>query len=208
MVQVNITPGDTDRALFMGSTGSGKTHAMIELMERYYGVKQIQLLDTKADTGIAELDAPVVEHIDELVDYPFPDFPLVIYRPCGEELADPEILDLWCQWIYMRKNTHAVIDELTQLGNSTHPKMGFLNMVTRGRDKNVSVFYGTQRPVGIPSIAYTESQYFYKFYLADIKDRKRVADYTHPAMIHQVPTKHGFHFYKVGSHRVYLIKSL
>jgi hypothetical protein len=192
----------------MGATGSGKTYAMLKLMESYYGVKQIQLLDTKNDSGIAELDAPVVEHLDDLPEYTFPEYPLVIYRPAGEELADLECLDLWCQWIYMRKNTHAVIDELTQLGNSTHPKMGFLNMLTRGRDRNISVFMGTQRPVGIPKIAYTESQHFYKFYLADEDDRKSVKKYTHPAMIGQVPTKHGFHYYKVGSRTVYLIKTL
>ncbi len=193
--------------MFVGSTGSGKTHLMLKLLEPIYGTKQIQILNTKSDSGINELDAPNVTSIDALADYPFPESPLVIYTPSGEEMADLSILDDWCQWCYLRRNTHAVIDEVTQLGNSTYPKMGLLNLATRGRDRNVSVFYGSQRPLGIPKIIYTEAQTFYKFYLSDIKDRRAFADYTHPHMIAQAWDQYSFHFFRQGTRRVYLIKS-
>ena len=208
MKTINISPGDTDRALFVGSTGCGKTHAMIKLSEQFYGVKQIQILNTKSDSGINALDAPNVDSIELLPLYPFPEHPLVIYTPSGAELADTTILDDWCNWIYLRKNTHAIVDELTQLGSGTYPKMGLLNLATRGRDRHVSAFYGTQRPVAIPKIAFTESQYIYKFWLSDIKDRKSLADSTHPGMVRQVQDPHGFHFFKTGNRKVFYIKNI
>lgn len=207
-MRVSLLPEKDSRALFIGMNGSGKTWAQLKLLEPYYGVRQIEILDTKGDDLIGDLDAPVVERLEDAPLYTFPQYPLVIYRPGGEELADPGVLDDWCQWIYDRKNTIAFIDELSQLGNSTRPKMGYLNLLTRGRSRGIAVYQGTQRPVGIPKIAYTESRYIYKFYLADVLDRKRVAEYTHPSMLHQTKDKHGFHFYKVGDRRVYYVKSL
>lgn len=205
---IKIAPGPTDRAMFVGSTGTGKTHLMLNQAEHFYGVKQIQILNTKSDSGINELDVPNLTSIDELPQYTFPEYPVVVYTPSGEELADLQNLDDWCNWCYARRNTHAIIDEITQLGNGTYPKMGLLNLATRGRDRNVSAFYGTQRPVGVPKIIYTESQHFYKFYLADLDDRKAIAKYTHPSMIHQAWDQHGFHYYKVGSRKVFYIKGL
>lgn len=200
---MKLLPKPGDRALFLGQTGSGKTHAMLTLLAPYVGHTQIQILDTKADDSIAQMNAPFVHHLDEVTEYAFPEYPIVVYQPSGEELADLEYLDAWCQWVYERRHTVAVIDELTQLGNSTRPRMGFLNMLTRGRTRKVTCFMGTQRPVGIPKIVYTESQHFYKFYLADLKDRQRVAEFTHPAMIRQTVGKHGFHYFTPGDRKVY-----
>ena len=207
-MRVNISPKDTDRSMFVGSTGSGKTWLMLKLLEPMYGVKQIQILNTKSDTGINEIDAPNVSTIDDLAQYKFPEHPLVIYTPSGDELADLGNLDDWCNWCYARKNTHAVIDEITQVTNSTYPKMGLLNLATRGRDRHVSAFYGSQRPVGIPKIIYTESQNFYKFFLADLDDRKAMAKSTHPYMLAQAWDQYSFHFFRTGTRKVYLIKSV
>lgn len=205
---MNLVPQEGTRSLFLGQTGSGKTHAMLRLLAPFYGGTQIEILDTKADDSIAQLDAVFVSSLDDVSEYPFPEYPMVVYQPSGEELANLDYLDAWCQWIYERKNTVAVIDELTQLGNSTKPRMGFLNLLTRGRSRNITAFMGTQRPVGIPKIAYTESQNFYKFYLADLKDRQRVAEYTHPAMMRQTVGKHGFHYYNPSDRKVFQFHSI
>jgi hypothetical protein len=207
-IEVNIYPTLTTRSLLVGQTGSGKTYAALRLLGHFYGVRQIQILDTKGDDNIDNLDAPLVENLELLGAYKADKYPLVIYRPTGAELADQKVLDAWCQWIYERGHTIAYIDEITQLGNSTNPKMGLLNMLTRGRSKDVTVLMGTQRPVGVPRIVFTETQYFYRFYLADIQDRKRVTEFTHPAMIYQPKSEHGFLFYKAGSRTVYEIKSI
>ena len=99
-----------------------------------------------------------------------------------------------------------MVDEVTQLGNATYPKMGLLNLATRGRDRNVSVFYGSQRPLGIPKIIYTESQNFYKFFLSSLSDRKAFAENTHPYMVSQAWDQYSFHFFRQGTRQVYLIK--
>ncbi len=205
---LNIAPGDKDRAMFLGATGSGKTWLALKLAERFFGEKQIQILNSKDDSTINEIDAPNVSTLDDLAQYKFPEHPIVIYTPNGEELSDLQALDDWCNWCYLRRNTHAFIDELTQLGSGTYPKMGLLNLATRGRDRRVSAFFCSQRPVGIPKIVYTEAQYYYKFYLADVKDRKAVANYTMPSMILQVKDPHGFHFFKAGTRKVYYVKGV
>jgi hypothetical protein len=201
-------PNLGSRSLFVGQTGSGKTYAALKVLGGFYGYRQIQILDTKGDDSISEIDAPILTRLEDLPAFKFADYPVVIYRPEGAELADLKTLDAWCEWIYERGHTVAYIDELTQLGNSTSPKMGFLNMLSRGRSKDVTVLMATQRPVGIPKIAYTETQYFYRFYLADIQDRKRVAEFSHPAMIYQPKAKYGFLFFHVGERKVYEFNSI
>lgn len=208
-IELNIYPKLTSRTLLVGQTGSGKTYAALKLLAHFYSVRQIQILDTKGDDNIDKIDAPVVERLEVITKYNDPDeYPIVIYRPNGEELADPAMLDAWCQWIYERESTVAYIDEVSQLGNSTKPRMGFLNLLTRGRSKDVTVLMGTQRPVGVPRIVFTETQYFYRFYLADVQDRKRVTEFTHPAMINQPKSRYGFLFYRAGDRKVYEIKSI
>lgn len=205
---LNIIPKVGNRSLFLGQTGSGKTFCMLHLLGAYYGRYQIQILNTKGDPSIDALDAPVVRHIDEVHLFRWPKYPVVIYEPDGDELHDLEILDDWCQWIYDRQNTVAVIDELTQVASGAKARPGFLNLITRGRIRNCTVFLGTQRPAWVPKIAYTEAQHFYKFYLADADDRKRVASVTHPAMMGQPKYKHGFHYFEVGTRKVYEFRSI
>jgi len=206
---VNIYPNNSDRCVFIGGTGSGKTYTMLEICaQRYYGEKQIQILNTKSDSTINRLDAPNVTDIDELPRYKFPEYPVVIYTPCAEELIDFKCMDDWCQWIYNRTNTHAMIDETSQLSNGTKAGIGLTNLACRGRDRNVSAMFATQRPVGIPRIVASESQHFYKFWLGDEDDRASVAKKTSPAMSRQVKHVHGFHYYKAGTNKVFYFKSI
>lgn len=206
---MNIFPKVGERSIFFGKTGTGKTTAMLHMAKRFLGKHQIQLIATKEDKAILSMGYPVVTSISKIHEYKFPEYPFVIYYPNGAELGEPEILDAWCQWIYDRKRTVAIIDEMSQVAHSTHPKAGFLNLYTRGRSQEVTVLAGTQRPRGLPPVAYTEAENFYKFFLTDIKDRKRVAEMTHPKMAEQVADMHGFHFYNPKrSNNLFYIKSI
>jgi hypothetical protein len=180
------------RALFVGKTGSGKTYAMLRLLGRYYRTRQIQILDTKGDSGIRRLAAPVAERLRDVPRWRWPQHPVVVYRPRAEELGSLETLDAWCLWIYDRGHTIAVVDEISQVADETRPGPGFLSMVTRGRDRDVSVWMATQRPRRIPAICYTEAEHYYIFWLADRRDRERVAEFTLPAVADPVPDPHGF----------------
>lgn len=206
---IDIYPKEGERSFFAGKTGTGKTTTMILMGSRFWGDYQIQVLATKEDKMILALPVPIVRTIHDLKKYPFPDYPMVVYYPDGNELHDQDILDGWCEWIFQRGNTVAIIDELTQVAYGTMPKPGFLNMYTRGRSQNVTVLAGNQRPVSVPAIVYTEAENFYKFYLGWNKDREKVMQFTTNAMATQVKDKYGFHYYNPNrSNDVYYISNL
>ena len=185
-----ILPAPTERATFCGATGSGKTYAQLLLAGQYYGTRQIIILDTKADKSIKRLDAAVSTTLKGCSK--FKDKPLCIYRPNGLELGNPYVLDAFCQWIYERKNTIVLIDEGTQL-NKSHviPLPGFLNVYTRGRDREISTWIGTQRPVGLPTIVFSEAEWVFEFNLRTKKDRITIGSYTSDEMLQNIPDKHG-----------------
>lgn len=206
---IDIYPREGERSFFCGKTGSGKTFAMLRMALRFQNQYQIQILATKEDDSLIGLRAPIVRNLSEINHYKFPEYPVVVYYPTGAELKDKDILDGWCEWIYQRGNTVALIDELTQVAYGTIPREGFLDLYTRGRSQNVTVIAGTQRPVLVPPIVYTEAENFYKFYLSWVNDRKKVMEFSAPGMLNQVRDKHGFHFYNPNrSNYVYYIKSL
>lgn len=199
---------DAQRAFFCGKTRSGKTYAMLRGMQPFVGHTQIQILETKNDRGILGLNAPKVEKLSDINKYKFPDYPIVIYRPSGSEIHDKEVLDKWFEWIFMRGNTLAFVDECTQVVQGTTPLPGFLDVYTRGSSRGITTFLGNQIPNRIPKVIYSEAEHFYKFRLNDIRHRKILAEYSHPAMINQVRDPHGFHYYFNGGNRVYYVKSL
>lgn len=192
---VNVLPGFGERTFLVSKTGTGKTTKALKLLNIFKGVHQIQIIATKEDEKILALDVPIVTRLEEVPKYTFPEYPMVVYYPHGGELGNPEILDAWCQWIYLRGNTVAYIDELTQVARQTQPLPGFLNLYTRGRSQGCTVIAGTQRPRGVPAIVYTEAENFYKGFLTDKRDRQRVAEFTHPDMLKQVEEYYGVHYF-------------
>lgn len=216
-MKVNILPKLTTRTAIVGSTGSGKSYAAAYILERMAGVRQIEILDTKGDDNLTRLaldtGGAVVQHINELNEYKFTEYPIVIYRPTGEEMGNMEILDEWCQWVYNRGESIYYIDELTMLnGGSTYPKAGFLNLLTRGRSRGCTGLYGTQRPSGVPFIAWTEAQQIMVFRLAWAQDRVKVAQFSHPDLAKPLPfgkgNEHSFWYFKTDSRKPLFIKTI
>jgi len=206
---MKIIPASGSRSILIGKTGTGKTTVALHLISKMKGYGQVQILATKEDDKLLSLPVPIVDKLAEVHLYKADQYPVVMYYPSGEELADLERLDAWCQWCYMRKNTIAFIDEVTQVSTSTKPGPGLLNLYTRGRSQNDTVLAGTQRPAGVPKILYTESENFFKFFLTDEKDRIRVAEISHPLMREQVRDMHGFHYYNPAkSNHLYYVSNL
>lgn len=199
---------DAQRAFFVGKTRSGKTYAMLQAMKPFVGHTQVQILNSKNDRTLRNIPgAKYVYSLAEINQYKFPEYPIVVYIPMGEEM-NPKFLDKWCQWIYERGNTLAFVDEITQVAEGTRPGQGFINLYTRGAARGITVFGGNQRPRNLPKICETESEHFYVFRLKSEEDRKHVAQFTHPAVIRPVTDKHGFFYYPDGDDKVYYVKSL
>lgn len=195
----SLAPDVGERAIFAGQTGSGKTTAMLRMLPAYYGKRQIVIADTKGDPALEKLAGPVATHLRDLPRVAkWPDHPVVIYRPDPSELADLLILDAFTDWVYRRKHTVLMIDELSQFGAGAHSGPGLTSVFARGRTAGITVLAGTQRPVNVPIIAFTESQLFFVFRLLFERDRRRVADYTHPDLVATPSSPYGVKIYRPG----------
>lgn len=200
----SILPGPSERAVFAGSTGSGKTYAMLKLAGWYFGKKQIIVIDTKGDSSIKRLKAPVATVLLQMSKYDDPrKHPLVVFRPTGAAMADPATFNQMFEWVFRRGHTMVLIDEASQVSaGSTQPSVGMLDMVTRGRDRGVQVWSATQRPVGVPVILLSECEVFFCFSLRRRGDRRTMDDYTRDGFAEMVPddpgAKHAFAWYRQG----------
>lgn len=198
----SIFPKRDERICILGATGSGKTNFLVYLLS-YLAKSQttrIDILDTKVEPKFEQLPfSEVVENFDDLSKC---EALVRIYRPNGKEVNDLELLDQYLQWRYENAPNLTVIDEIGSLGINTKPRMGLQNLLTRGRSRNAALWICSQRPAWVNNFIFTESKRFYVFYLNDEKDRKRVTQFTTPAMEKPAKIEYGFKYYKVGTRSV------
>lgn len=82
--------------------------------------------------------------------------------------------------------------------------------VKTGRERDVAVWTGSQRPKEIPSAIFTESEHFFVFRLNWDADRQKVASFTADRMMEACSAlmlggerhKHDFVYYNVGNDRL------
>lgn len=201
-----IMPRPSERALFLGMNGSGKTQAALTLLRPLVGRVQIDILDSKIEPAFLTLPgSQVVEYFDEL---PECIAPVRIYRPVAEELADEYLLDSYLQWRYENAPDLTYIDEMNSLGAQTKPKPGLVNLTTRGRSRQAALWMSSQRPAWISRFAFSETNRFYVFRLSDEDDRKRVVRFTTPQLKKVPARKYGFWYYHAGDESAYLFKPM
>jgi len=195
----SLAPALGERAVLAGQTGSGKTTAALHLLPVYYGRRQIIIADTKSDPTIEKIAGPVATRLRDLPKIAkWPEHPVVVYRPDPGELTDLYILDAFCDWVYRRGHSVLLIDELSQFGAGAHSGPGLTSVFARGRSADVTVIAGTQRPVSVPIIAFTEAQIFFVFRLLFRRDRERIAEYTHPGLVTPPSSPYGVKVYRTG----------
>lgn len=197
---MNVNISRTDRACFFGRTGSGKTtlarsllhscnlpYAVLDPKHRYRdeGVKVTHGFNRKLREQIIRVDP----------------------------LGGAEELELWDEVIYsIWKHGDTIIyaDEATLLTppRSILPELG--RAIRTGRERNVGVWIGSQRPKDIPSVVFTEAEHFFLFRLQWEADRTKVSSFTSPyldrpyaAMLREGRiAKHDFMYYGVEDDRL------
>lgn len=178
-------PGPSDRAMFIGITGSGKTTVAEYLLRwRTYRV----VLDVKGTITWAGYERH--ESLDTLMRS---DGPRLLYRPAFEELENEEVLDSFFRWVYLRKNCTCYVDEIQGVASATRYPLYLAACLQRGRERGVSLWASTQRPAKIPLIFLTESEHCFTFRLKLPEDRDRMEEVTGVAAetVAQLP-KHFF----------------
>jgi hypothetical protein len=176
---------------------------MRALVGAYVGRRQVIIVDSKHDPAYNGIDARYATTLQGVTRAKYPKVPVVVWRPSGESARDYQAYDTLFDWVYSRGNTCLVIDEVSQVvqGAQTFGP-GFNDVVTRGRVRGLTVFYGTQRPAYVPRIIYSESQRFFVCYVSDKSDRERIAAFTRPELAQEVPDQHGFWYYNSKSRSV------
>lgn len=154
-----------------GQTGSGKTYLSRLLL---HGVKaQKLLIDVKGRFDFP--GATLVEKVSEL-EKQFKRGGTILFRP---GLGDFDAVDAAFGLAFRRGATTIYNDERGGWGRPWD--LDLLPMeahaVMRGRDRDCSVWTGTQRPARIPLPLKSEADHFFVFRLQNGDDRKSISEY-------------------------------
>ena len=85
---------------------------------------------------------------------------------------------------FERGNTFTYIDEVTTIIPHAQRYPMYLRAIyTQGRGRRCGILTATQRPSGIPLYFSTEAGRFWKFFLANEDDQKRMAQYMGPEVL-------------------------
>lgn len=165
----NITPGPTDRAVFVGQTGSGKT----TLAQHLCATRRfVVALDPKA---LLKWPGYVrVTSLDRVIALKPTEAPRIIYAPALDELTDPDTINTFFRWVYERGNCTVYIDELYAITSGDIYPYYLGACYTRGRERKVETWGATQRPARVPQIVFSEAEHLYAFKLRMPQDRERV----------------------------------
>lgn len=168
-----LAPRPTDRATFVGMTGSGKT----TLARALCGLKPF-VVAYDAKGMLSWPGYAVLTSLDSLRAADPVQVPRIIYRPSLDENDNPEAADAFFRWIYEREWTCCYVDEIYSVATASRYPRYLHACLTRGRERNVTLYAATQRPSRCPSIIFSEAENLYIFTLQLPGDRERIEDAT------------------------------
>lgn len=99
-----------------------------------------------------------------------------IYAPNAAELRSEEFHEAFFRYVYERKGTFCYVDEVYSVAYRDEMPPHYHAILTRGRERGNGLLSSTQRPMQIPSVIMSESEFWYVFRLSLPADRKKVQD--------------------------------
>lgn len=181
-VQIKVS----ERASFVGTTGSGKTVLARHFLMR--GGDRVLAIDPKHTLVIPEFKQgrklPLLSKSFR-----------IIYRPRVDE--DKKLAELIAE-SFKRGNIRIYVDELATMAKFFPRSTDLLEDVARtGRERNMSLWCATQRPRWVPLSFFTESEVWFVFLLRDPRDRAQVAGVVGEEVRDKIPL-YTFHYLRPG----------
>ena len=147
-------------------TGSGKTTLARYLLS--YRPKVI-IYDTKG-----MITWPEYQKANSLSALEMADHSHIVYVPSLQDSLDNEAIENFFQYIYYQHNTTLYVDEIGYTCHDGKIPFWLQGILSRGRERGVTFYGGTQRPKRIPLSVLSEAEHWYCFRLNLIDDAKRI----------------------------------
>lgn len=166
----DIRPKPSERMLLVGATGTGKTTLARAILRAY---PRVLVIDPKCTYDPKDETYRMVRSISGLRLYG--GTPRLHYRPRpGDD--NFQTFDAVYRWAYGQRDIMVYTDETFATMRHTQSPDWQRAIVTMGRELGIGAIFATQRPSGIDLRIYTESEHKICFYLANVDDRKRMAE--------------------------------
>lgn len=188
---IHIKSGD--RVFIVGTTGSGKSYLAerllapqpdVVIVDPKHGFEWRSVKSTHGKGVVTSDFREVVAHTG-----PAP----LIYRPSMAECA-AGIPWFWV-WVWQRTNTLVFVDEVQPITKPVQIPYEFARCIQMGRSKSISVWCATQRPARVPVVLLSEAEHDFVFRLRNPADKKRMAEYTDPAILENEARGHDCWYY-------------
>lgn len=164
-------PRPDQRVLVLGSTGSGKTQMGAWLLSRApFDEMPYVIIDYKRDDLLGSIEGKKDLQLDQMPQKPG------IYHLKPNPKSDDERVDDWLRAAWAKRNIGIYIDEALML--PTNRKGAYQSILTQGRSLRIPTISLSQRPVELNRFAFSEANHVILFRLTDIRDRKKVSEYT------------------------------
>ena len=178
---VTIDLRGSERWLFVGKTGSGKSYLaralLREMSRRGWPIVIVDPSafwmgkDPKWDKGQGSIDKPkLVTRFD-------PKASVQLYVPRIPGWTDPG-LDALMAAALKRGKCVLYFDELVGIVTASTYSSEFARAVTQGRKHELAVWCATQRPTRVPEIVLSQAEQWAIFRVITPQDRKKIAEYT------------------------------
>lgn len=192
------------RVSFVGKTRTGKTFLANHLLGHFQRKQDLQiiLLDPKHERRVfgdgESIDAPKLVtkyHKNSRVQ-------------CFQSYHWSEELDNVVDKLLKRGNAIVDLDELGGIASATSVPDGITRLATQGGGKGVGLWAKYQKPLGVPKVIKSQSEYFFLFRLNPHEDRKDMLNYMPDTRILKKIEKYWFWLYHDDMDTAVLCKPL